>query len=514
MSSGLAVLDARQRRCKIPVTMRYAVVSDIHANWQAWQAVLLDLRSLKADCVICLGDTIGYGPNPQEVLESIYASVDYFVLGNHDAALCGKIDTALFNANARLVLDWTRDRLGRSALDFLDKIPLTLVGENFRCVHGEFSDPGRFNYVFEPEDALASWRVNAEPLLFIGHTHCPGIFLKGASGKPYHLGAEDFELQEGKRFLVNVGSVGNPRDGDPRASYCIYDQQARAVFWRKVPFDIGAYRQTLVRAGLPPEKGGFLEYDPGRDLPPLRARVNFSPPSASEPAARDAREVQVIKALKGRMRKWRSVALISASAAAVLVCALAGSLYLHASREAIIGYEPGAIDSSVLPPRNLLVMPDTPMAPNSAVSGWTLLLGNRRRQQVQACRGEGGEMEFRLQSSDPKAVLCLSSSPIAAGEGMKFVMEAAFYKHPGFEGNVWLAASLARRIGEKETIVGQYAVKEPSLARRGGWLVAKQTFDLPRGTHSIRLRVEGKFKGAVSVRGLRLERKVDGGDAL
>ena len=123
-------------------------------------------------------------------------------------------------------------------------------------------------------------------------------------------------------------------------------------------------------------------------------------------------------------------------------------------------------------------------------------------------------MEFSLQSSDPKAALSLSSGPVAAGENMKFVMEAAFYKQPGFEGNVWLAVSLGRRIGEKDTVVGQYAVKEPSLARRGGWMIAKQTFDLPRGTHSIRLRVEGKFKGAVSVRGLRLERKVDGGDGF
>ena len=164
--------------------MRYALVSDLHANEQAWKTVLLDIRSLRVDIVICLGDVVGYGPNPAEVLESAHANADYLVMGNHDAALCGKIDADCFTDRARESLEWTRSRVNEAGLAFRGSRPLSVAGDGFRCAHGEFGEAGLFRYVFEPEDARASWDAVDEPLLFVGHTHQPGIFVLGDSGVP------------------------------------------------------------------------------------------------------------------------------------------------------------------------------------------------------------------------------------------------------------------------------------------------------------------------------------------
>lgn len=489
--------------------MRYAIVSDIHSNLQAWNTVLLDIRSLKVDQIICLGDMIGYGPNPCEVLESVYAAVDYFVLGNHDAALCGKLDSALFHAQARLILDWTQSRVSRSALDFLKTIPLSLAGEQFRCVHGEFAEPGRFNYVVEPGDALRSWQVVEEPLLFNGHTHCPGIFLMGGSGKPYRLDPEDFELEHGKRFLVNVGSVGNPRDGDARASYCIYDLRQRAVFWRKIPFDLDAYRQALNEAGLPVETSGFLERDPRLATAPLRTMLNFSPPVSKEQAAKDVIEVQTIKALKWKVQRWRLAAL--ASALAVVALIVMGVVYRHwqVHRETDIGHADQIVIQQDLPSRNILPVPDSPLPPGSAVPGWVLHLDDKYRQSIEVYQGDDGDLAFRLLSTNPEADISLASGAITVTDDMKFVCEASFRKDADFDGSVWVAVSVVKKTDTKDVVMEQYVVKEPTLTRRGGWTLAKQTFDLPKGAYSIRLHVRGKFKGAVSVKNILLLRKTE-----
>ena len=145
--------------------MRYAIVSDLHANLPAWTAVLLDLRSLDADRIICLGDLVGYGPQPAEVLRSVYAEVNHVVLGNHDAVVCGKLDGSLFNETARQIILWTRDRLNAQALRFLRSLPLSLRGGGFRCAHGDLADPAAFRYVIDPADAAPSWSAVEDRLL-------------------------------------------------------------------------------------------------------------------------------------------------------------------------------------------------------------------------------------------------------------------------------------------------------------------------------------------------------------
>jgi predicted phosphodiesterase len=268
--------------------MRFAIVSDIHANMQAWTAVLRDISSNRVDGIICLGDVVGYGPNPLEALQSVQRHVDTLLLGNHDAALCGKLDPVLFNSRARAALDWTRTTLAEQANEFLAASPLVHVGYGFRCTHGEFSSPAAFRYIITAAEALPSWQATSEPLLFVGHTHLPGIFIIGASGTPNLIPPQDFMLETGKRYLINVGSVGFPRDNDPRACYVIYDTTEQSILWRRIPFDIAAYRQALVAAGLPPTSGSFRDHDPLATRSPIHTQLDFQPAARPGLASRAA----------------------------------------------------------------------------------------------------------------------------------------------------------------------------------------------------------------------------------
>jgi predicted phosphodiesterase len=231
--------------------MRYALVSDIHANLQAWTAVENDLARMKPDQVICLGDIVGYGPNPVEVLERVYQRCHHFVMGNHDAAICGQFDPADFNEEAREVILWSRRQLNDQAVAVLNETPYLLLAERFSCSHAEFELPERFDYIFEPSEAETSFAATEAPILFVGHTHVPCTMRRNADGTTSHLKPAAFNVLPGCRYLVNVGSVGDPRDGTTRASYVIFDDQTGAVEFRSVPFNVEAYRQALAASGLP-----------------------------------------------------------------------------------------------------------------------------------------------------------------------------------------------------------------------------------------------------------------------
>lgn len=156
--------------------MRYAIISDIHANRQALNAVLADLRDFGCDQIVCLGDVLGYGPSPAAVLEKAHSAIHYFVMGNHDAALCGKLGLDGFNENARRLAEWTAQKVSPQASGFISGFPYLLEGDGFCCAHAEFERPNRFSYLLDPETAAVSWRVRSEKILFVGHTHVPSIF--------------------------------------------------------------------------------------------------------------------------------------------------------------------------------------------------------------------------------------------------------------------------------------------------------------------------------------------------
>lgn len=223
--------------------MRYAVVSDIHGNLQAWQAVLRDIETLGVDSTICLGDIVGYGPRPAEVFESVWEHADHFLLGNHDAVVAGQLNPEIFSDHAKRMIDWTMKKLDPTVHDLLTDLPYIIEGQGFTLSHAELAQPDRFAYIDNEQDAAENFSTCEEPVLFVGHSHVPRIFvLHEASGEVGELPVHDFAAGEGQRYIVNVGSVGDPRDGRTLASYCIYDSDKQSIFHRSVEFDIEAFR--------------------------------------------------------------------------------------------------------------------------------------------------------------------------------------------------------------------------------------------------------------------------------
>ncbi|NNE91856.1 MAG: hypothetical protein HKN23_09435, partial [Verrucomicrobiales bacterium] len=231
--------------------MRYAIFSDIHANRQAWHAVLDDMHAQGADVPVCLGDIVGYGPCPQEVLDGIREVTANFLMGNHDAAACGVLDASIFNDQAREVIEWTQSRLNEDSLEFLQEMPLAIEDDGILFVHAEVEEPGRFLYIDSIEEARDNFAAGPPNVTFVGHTHNPGIYVEEADGQVRELPDHNCQLHEDRRYIVNVGSVGEPRNPeDIRARYVIYDSETKEVDFRRVEFDVEGYRADLEQSGL------------------------------------------------------------------------------------------------------------------------------------------------------------------------------------------------------------------------------------------------------------------------
>jgi len=255
--------------------VRHAILSDVHANATALKAVLTDAQDFGVSYVYCLGDVLGYGPDPVAALELVHDRAHVCLLGNHDAAVCGSFPVGDFTPVAAKAVEAHRSRLSAKALAWLKTLPIACEGPGFACTHGDFSEPEAFNYILEPEDAMPSWQVRDEQLLFVGHTHKPGVFVLGVSGEPHCLEPTDFVLEEGRRYIVNVGSVGYPRSGVCRSCYCIYDDVANTVFFRSLPFDLDGYRRKMNGMGID-EAPWIAARAKDRLRPSVRAAADFS----------------------------------------------------------------------------------------------------------------------------------------------------------------------------------------------------------------------------------------------
>lgn len=486
--------------------MQLAIVSDLHANRQAWNAVWLDIRAHRADRTLCLGDIVGYGPDPAGVLEEVHQHVDYAILGNHDAAVCGKLDAALFNADAQAAIAWTRGKLNERAAAFLAGLPLTLDAGLFRCAHGDFTAPGAFRYLDTPEQAARSWERVPNQLLLVGHTHQPGLFVIGRSGTPHQLPPQDFELEEGKRYIVNVGSVGQPRDGQALAAYVLFDTATRAVRFRRVPFDIDAYRTALDASGLPKRPSFFLRHDPRASVPPLREMVSFSPPTQESQHTRGAVEIRTVTDLQRRITRWR---LLTLALLMLLALAAAGSLLLrhrHARRALRLRDRlwPATLvvptaDDNLVPPFS------TAAPPGQTGSGWMITLGHKRRQSLAIVPEPDGVAALELESRGADEPILLDLPPLAVRPGQRIAVDGLFRKSPDFKGTVALRIGLVRYNADGQPqLTDQFMVKEPTTAR-GDWQQARQTSaPLPAGSEEVRFSLVGRFSGKVRVRDLSL----------
>jgi diadenosine tetraphosphatase ApaH/serine/threonine PP2A family protein phosphatase len=230
--------------------VRYAVLSDIHGNLEALRAVLADADACAAE-VLCLGDVVGYGADPGPCVDLIGARARATVAGNHEHAVIGRLDLAWFNRYARVAAAWTRERLDDDCAAYLGTLPLTAEVHDATLVHGSPRQPDEWDYLVSADDGLAAFEAFATRLCFVGHSHVPAAWSLGSSGPDYVRGDVDVSLEAGRRYIVNVGSVGQPRDRDPRAAYALWDVDARRVTVRRVAYDVAAARAKIEAAGLP-----------------------------------------------------------------------------------------------------------------------------------------------------------------------------------------------------------------------------------------------------------------------
>jgi predicted phosphodiesterase len=239
--------------------MRLAIISDIHANLEALHASLSAISADHVDRILCLGDIVGYNANPAECVDALCACAALCVAGNHDRAVCGKITTDGFSATAARAVDWTRSRLSTNALDFLSGLPLTLsVGNHLVAVHGALHP--RTGQELVRLDSEESRRLSFEALLShpsgarvcaFGHTHHLGIH-ESRSGVLRSHDADEVALQEDALYLVNPGSVGQPRTAERCATYLVLDTARPAISVRRIDYDARAAFAKTRAAGLMP----------------------------------------------------------------------------------------------------------------------------------------------------------------------------------------------------------------------------------------------------------------------
>ncbi len=233
--------------------MRYAIIADIHANLAAFTAVLIDIEHRgEAEEIWCLGDVVGYGPDPRQCIELLRQTNHVCVAGNHDWAATGKIDTSEFNPDAAAACRWTAEQLASEDKLYLRQLPKVIQKDDFTLVHGSPRDP-IWEYLLSISTATESFAYFKSQFCLVGHSHVPLVFKHNETGA---CSFSQFSTNLGiaiakNRLIINPGSVGQPRDGDPRASYAIYDTESKLVRLYRVPYDISITQARMAKLKLP-----------------------------------------------------------------------------------------------------------------------------------------------------------------------------------------------------------------------------------------------------------------------
>ncbi len=232
-----------------PTSMKLAILSDIHGNWEAFSAVLELLDKEKVDKIIILGDIVGYGADPNLCVKKAKEVAEVNLMGNHDAAVAGLTSLEEFNPFAKEACIWTSKVLDSENLDFLRKLPYTHKEENILYVHSAPSDPTRWKYILDVWDADWEFRTFDEQICFFGHTH-QAIAYRESDNKVGVIESYTFEIVPGARYMINPGSVGQPRDYDPRAAFVLMEDGVVRIL--RVMYDVKKAATKILEAGLPP----------------------------------------------------------------------------------------------------------------------------------------------------------------------------------------------------------------------------------------------------------------------
>ncbi len=214
--------------------MKYAIFSDVHANLHALNRVLEDIEQQKVDRTVCLGDLVGYGAFPNQVVDKVRDTCDVVIAGNHDHAAVGIMDISAFNEYAHRAVIWTRDKLSAINTKWLQSRPLNVVENEIQFVHASPVEPRKWHYIFSKDDAQRAMEHAEAGTVFVGHTHVPF----------------DYMTRLGR--LINVGSVGQPRDGNPEAAYTLFDTATGERRLIHIAYDVHAAKDAIILEGLPP----------------------------------------------------------------------------------------------------------------------------------------------------------------------------------------------------------------------------------------------------------------------
>ena len=229
--------------------MRFAILSDLHANLEATHAVLADARERDCTHYVCLGDVVGYNANPHECVEIVQKMECPVVKGNHDEQASLDESSRDFNALAEMAINWTRAQLTEQDKQWLRDLRLTRQVRDFTIVHATLDTPEQWGYVFNTLDAAASFTYQHTTVCFFGHTHVPMAFIRDEGVQRQQI--DKLRIDPGKKYFINVGSVGQPRDGDWHAAYCIYHVESNVVEQRRLKYDIATAQKKIIDAGLP-----------------------------------------------------------------------------------------------------------------------------------------------------------------------------------------------------------------------------------------------------------------------
>lgn len=232
--------------------MKIGIFSDVHGNLEALETALAYFRSEGVNDYLCLGDIVGYGANPEECVELVRGLRGTVVAGNHDRAAINRASLSLFNAAAREAILWTRRRLSDQSRDFLESLELVEIAQGFHLVHARPSAPQEWEYVQTLSDVAHELGSFFEPVCLIGHSHLHFAAEKLPSSEtPRFVAEPEFEISDSTKHLVNVGSVGQPRDGDPRLCLVIFDAGSNRFSFQRLSYDIPAAQRKILYAGLP-----------------------------------------------------------------------------------------------------------------------------------------------------------------------------------------------------------------------------------------------------------------------
>lgn len=238
--------------------MRYGIFSDVHSNLEALQACLSAYKEENIDKYLCIGDVVGYGANPGECIDKVRQISAFTCAGNHDWASVNLFSLEHFNPYAREAVIWTKDNLRESDRVFLESLKLVFIDSEITLVHGTLDHPNEFNYLTDAYIAEETFKLMSTNVCFVGHTHNPGVFSKDNKDHIYYRKESQMYLNETDRYVVNVGSVGQPRDGNPDAAFCIYDTEKRSMEIKRASYDIKTARSKIIDKGLPKFLGDRL----------------------------------------------------------------------------------------------------------------------------------------------------------------------------------------------------------------------------------------------------------------